>query len=101
MGWRKPNCLMLDATFSIAAEEITRGFLAYGTTRSSGQTSTRNSDRSKQIPPFDKKIEFRGRARVASAAVYARPYVEILPPLPSRFRFRICFWALLCVWANC
>jgi hypothetical protein len=26
---------MLDATFSIAAEEITRGFLAYGTTRSS------------------------------------------------------------------
>jgi hypothetical protein len=41
--------------------------LAYGTTRSSGQTSTRNSDRSKQILPFDKKIEFRGRARVASA----------------------------------
>ncbi len=67
MGWRKPNCLMLDATFSIAAEEITRGFLAYATTRSSGQTSTHNSDRSKQIPPFDKKIEFRVRARVASA----------------------------------
>ena len=76
MGWRKPNCLMLDATFSIAAEEITRGFLAYGTTRSSGQTSTRNSDRSKQIS-FCQNIEFRGRTRVASVAVYARLTVEI------------------------
>jgi len=80
MGSRKPNCLMLAATFSIAAEEITRGFLAYGTTRSSGQTSTRNSDRSKQIPPFDKKLEFRGRARVTSAAVLRRPVPEILTP---------------------
>jgi hypothetical protein len=50
---------------------------------------------------MDPKIEIRGRARVASAAVYAWPNVEILTPLPSRFRFRICFWALLCVWANC
>ena len=76
MGWRKPNCLMLDATFSIAAEQITRGFLAYGT-----RARAARPRRAIQIDPNKShlltKIEFRGRARVASAAVNARPNVEI------------------------
>ncbi len=78
MGWRKPNCLMLDATFSIAAEEITRGFLAYGTTRFDRPELDAQFRSIHPPSPLKKpKIEFRGRARVASAAVYARPNVEI------------------------
>jgi hypothetical protein len=50
------------------------------------------------------KIEFRGRARVASAAVYARRVVEICPPLPALVRPLSVPQMLLGasrVWANC
>jgi hypothetical protein len=49
------------------------------------------------------KIEFRGRARVASAAVLRRPVLEILTPYPL-FRPLPALHMLLgasCVWANC
>ena len=38
-----------------------------------------------------------GRARVASAAVYARPTVEILPPYPAAFGFADAFGRFSCV----
>ena len=49
---------------------------------------------------MDPKIEIRGRARVASAAVYARPNVEILTPPtldPAAFGSAYAFGRFLCV----